>query len=240
MSLIEAVSQETTQEQQTQQESVIQAEIDAPAIEKPEWLNDKYMANDRGIDEATTEQAKAYNELHKKFGGFTGAPDEYEFSLPEGTEGEIDTELGAYKEFQALAKESNMSNDTAQKLFNIFVGYQQSSMQQLDVDVQQQKELLGNNADARLSSLSGWAMNNLPQENMDAFASMVTTRDQVEAMEALIGRTRNTKMADTQSNVVMPNFTESDFQRAVQSDRYMKDPEYRKEIRKKAEAILPG
>ena len=83
-------------------------------------------------------------------------------------------------------------------------------------------------------------MNNLPQENMDAFASMVTTRDQVEAMEALIGKTRNTKMADTQSNVVMPNFTESDFQRAVQSDRYMKDPEYRKEIRKKAEAILPG
>ena len=232
------VSEERTEAATEQLSQEVQQE--SAALERPEWLQDRYLQGDRGIEEAIAEQAKGYNEIRKQLGGFTGAPEEYEFSLPEGIEGEIDENLPALQEFVDLAQKSNMSNETAQELFNIFVNYQQSIINEIGADAQQQKQLLGENADQRLAQLSGWGMNNLSPEDMEAYQSMLTTAAQVQLMEKIVGKTRGTQMHKTGESTAMPAFTEEDFRRAVQSDRYYQDPAYRAEVQRKAQAILPG
>ena len=132
------VSEERTEAAAEQLSQEVQQE--SAALERPEWLQDRYLQGDRGIDEAIAEQAKGYNEIRKQLGGFTGAPEEYEFSLPEGIEGEIDENLPALQDFVDLAQKSNMSNETAQELFNIFVNYQQSIINEIGADAQQQKQ----------------------------------------------------------------------------------------------------
>ena len=232
------VSQERAEAATEQMSQEVQQE--SAALERPEWLQDRYLQGDRGIEEAIAEQAKGYNEIRKQLGGFTGAPEEYEFSLPEGIEGEIDEDLPALQEFVDLAHKANMSNETAQELFNIFVNYQQSIISEIGADAQQQKQLLGENADQRLAALSGWGMNNLSPEDMEAYQGMLTTAAQVQLMEKIVGKTRGTQMHKTGETSAMPAFTEEDFRRAVQSDRYYSDPAYRAEVQKKAQAILPG
>jgi len=131
-----------------------------------------------------------------------------------------------------------MSNETAQELFNIFVGYQKSIVDEIDGDIQQQKQMLGPQADQRLGTLAAWAGNNLTEEQNDVFASMLTTAAGVEVMEAIINKSRSTQMHKTGETTNMPTFTEDDYRRAVQSDRYYSDPQYRAEINKKAQAMM--
>jgi hypothetical protein len=242
-SLLDGVAADTSETQQEAATAQINEDIEkdtGPALERPEWLQDRYLQGGRGLEEAIKEQAKGYNELRSKLGGFTGAPEAYELGLPEGIEGEVDSELPAYKEFLDVAKEANMSNETAQKLFNIFVGYQQSIINEIGADAQQQKQLLGEKADQRIASLSGWGMNNLSKDDMEVYSSMLTTAAQVQLMEKIVGKTRGTQMHKTGETSSIPAFTEDDFRRAVQSERYYSDPAYRAEVQKKAQAILPG
>ena len=79
-SLLSSAAAEVNESQQEAQSQEIQNEIaqetSAPALERPEWLQDRYLAGNRGIEDAIAEQAKGYNELRKQLGGFTGAPEE--------------------------------------------------------------------------------------------------------------------------------------------------------------------
>jgi hypothetical protein len=212
-----------------------------PAVERPEWLLDKYATNDREQSEAISEQAKAYVELQKQFGGFTGAPEEYEFTMPEGVEGDVDTELEAFQQFTTLAKEANMSQETAQQLFGIFVGYQNQIDSQYETDLSAQKEMLGPQADQRIQSIASWAGNNLTSDDMSVLESMTTTAAQVETLERIIGKTRNSPIPKTHEVTAAPSgFSQHDFEKAVNSDRFKTDAGYRAEIRKKASQLFPG
>ena len=216
-------------------------ETTGPAVERPEWLLDKYVTDERGLDESIAEQAKAYTELQKQFGGFTGAPEEYEFSLPEGIEGEIDTELEAYAQFTELAREANMSQETAQKLFNIFVGYQNQMNSQFQIDMNQQKEALGPKADERLGSLARWAGANLAPEDMPAFESLVMTADQVSVLEKVIAKTRNSAIPKTNEvESTVKGYTRYEFDQDVNSERFKTDADFRANVRKKAAGLFPG
>jgi hypothetical protein len=237
--LMSGMGGESDDSQSQEYQQQIDQEVAAPSLERPEWLQDRYLQGDRGVEEAIKEQAKGYNELRQKLGGFTGAPEAYEFSLPEGIDGEIDSELPAYNQFLEVAKSANMSNETAQELFNIFVGYQKSIVDEIDGDIQQQKQMLGPQADQRLSTLAAWAGNNLTEEQNDVFASMLTTAAGVEVMEAIINKSRSTQMHKTGETAQAPSFTKEDLARIIQTDdRYHNDPQFRKEVLKKAQAIL--
>lgn len=214
---------------------------DVPAVERPEWLLDKYAPEGKDQGEAISEQAKAYVELQKQFGGFTGAPEEYEFSMPEGIEGEVDTELDAFKQFTELAKDANMSQETAQQLFGIFVGYQNQLDGQYDTDLNAQKELLGPQADQRIQSITNWAGNNLSGDDLGVLESMTTTAAQIETLERIIGKTRNSPIPKTHEVSSAPTgFSQHDFEKAVNSDRFKTDAGYRAEVRKKASQLFPG
>lgn len=212
-----------------------------PAVERPEWLLDKYATEDRDMNEAVSEQAKAYVELQKQFGGFTGAPEEYDFSMPEGIEGEIDTELPLFGEFTEWAKNTNLSNDKANELFGMFVSYQNSMQEQFATDFNAEKEKLGEQADQRIGNVAQWASANLDAQDMETLESMTMSADQISLIEKLIGKTRNTSTVKThEANAVVTGFTEEDFKAAVTSDRYRTDAVYRRDIRKKAAALFPG
>lgn len=214
-------------------------ESSGPAVERPEWVLDKYATADRSMDEAISEQAKAYVELQKQFGAFTGAPESYELAMPEGVEGEIDTELPQYQAFLEIAKEANMNNDTANQLFSLFVDYQNSITGQFDTDLNAQKELLGPEADQRISTVASWLGNNVDAKHMGAFETMTHTADQIEAIEALIAKTRNTPTPKTnQVTTPVQGYSESDFHADVGSDRYRTDSKFRAQVRKRGAQLF--
>jgi len=214
---------------------------EGPAVERPEWLLDKYATEDRDMSAAISEQAKAYVELQKQFGGFTGAPEEYSFELPEGVDGEVDTELEAYSQFTEIAKAANMSQETAQQLFNVFVGYQNQMQEQFAVDFNREREALGPQADQRIQSIAQWAGSNLDQGDMQTLESMAMRADQIAVLEKIIGKTRNSPVPKTnQVDAVPTGYTQDQFHQDVNSEKYRTDRNFRAAVRKKAAGLYPG
>ena len=62
--------------------------------------------------------------------------------------------------------------------------------------VTEQKALLGDNADKRLSDLAKWGKANLDPDMFGKFASSLTTAAAVEAFEYVVAKTRNAPMPD--------------------------------------------
>ena len=214
-----------------------------PSIERPEWVLDKYATEGRSTQDAISEQAKAYVELQKQFGGFTGAPESYELAMPEGIDGEIDAELQQYKDFLDLAKDRNMSNETAQDLFNLFVGYQQEMDSALYPPVDELKSQLGDGADQLLGQVNTWLASNVSPESyqaVDAVSGTMFGPAVLKAFNEVISKTRNSPLPNSHETAKPPGMTVSEFNEAVGSERYQTDAAYRAEIRKKAALLFPG
>jgi len=208
---------------------------EAPA-EPPEWLDPKYMESGKTLDEAIEAQAKVLPGMRKLMGGFTGAPEEYEFTMPEGVEGEIDTELAQYKAFTELAKDANMSNETANKLFGIFASYQKDQIGHVQNDLNAQKSALGSNADERITNVARWAASNLSEKDNSTLESMTYSADQIEVLERMIEKTRGTSVVSPHATDQKPaGFGQDDFARAVKDDRYLNDKDYRNDIMAKVQ-----
>ena len=73
------------------------------------YMNGKYKS--------VSELEKGYENLHKRFGSFTGAPEEY--SIAEGTE--LNAEHPILESIQSFGKENNLSNEGYQNLINVLV-----------------------------------------------------------------------------------------------------------------------
>lgn len=222
-----------------QEQQSVAPKSEAPSLERPEWLLDKYATEDRTIEEAMAEQAKAYNEAQKMLGSFTGAPDEdYALQLPDGMDGEIDTELPQYQAFTEWAKSNNLSEQGAQDLFNIFVSYQQDIGSQFETDFTEQRNLLGPQADQRITQVNTWLQNNLSESEMEAVQSMTYRADQIEVLEKLISKTRNSKLPSSQDAPPAENgYSWDDFHAAVGDPRWKTDTRFRDNHRRKAQAL---
>lgn len=82
--------------------------------ERPEWLPEKFKSPEA--------MAEAYKNLESKFGGFSGAPEDYEVTVPEGVDFQFyeGSDFGVDK-FKEFAKESNMSQETFSKAMDFYV-----------------------------------------------------------------------------------------------------------------------
>lgn len=191
--------------------------------DRPEWLKEKYKT--------VEDQAKAYGDLEGKFGGFTGAPDDYELSLPEGIDGEFDLEDPRLSWFQENAKQAGMNQDTFTAMLHGFVQSEVESRPDPEVEI----KALGDNAQSRLKSLGDWGRANLSEEVYVKFKGVASTADGVEALEAIISRTREAKMP--KDSTAQPNGPTPEDLRAM---RYKKaesgqllinvDPAYKKRV----------
>jgi len=191
----------------------------AGAGERPEWFKEKYTT--------VSDQAQAYNELEKRFGGFTGSPDE--FTIDEGVE--YDAENPLFEKLQTLARENNMNND----LFNGLISmYNEAQSEYYDMAQQMEVDALGDKAEARINNIADWGRANLPEGLSDTFLDNMRTADDIKVMEHIISLTKETKVAGDQ--VPLGNTQDTaeslyELQMAVDKngDRRMStDPEYKK------------
>lgn len=145
---------------------------------KPEFMLDKFKSLD--------EQAKGYGELEKKFGAFTGAPDEYKLTVPEGVDGEFDAEDPLLKAGIEFAKESNMSQEAFDKMVGMWIKHSvDGEAQGKEVEIQ----ALGANADARLQTVNNFLENNLDADQYKKIEPLMTTAQSIQIVEMLVNAT---------------------------------------------------
>lgn len=163
--------------------------------EAPAWYRaDKYKT--------VAAQAEAYKGLEKKLGAFTGAPPDgkYEFKLPEGIDGEFDTEHPMYKDLTKAASEMQISNEGFNKLMGMFAQYEASIAPNPATNLAAAKTALGADADARIKSAAFWAKANLTPEQFNDFRAATDAAEMsgeqiarvVRVVEAAISKTRVT------------------------------------------------
>jgi len=189
----------------------------------PEWFRiDKYKSVD--------EQAKAYNELASRFGGFESAPND-DYQLPEGIEPDT-IDNGMLDIVKGLGKEYNMS----QKMFNDLVSkvneYESVKME----DAQKQAmESLGENAQERISNIQNWLNVNAPKEVVEMVIPMATTAESIKALEFFINKSKGSRVADTQARQP-ERMSQSDYaEQLMAKDKYgnlkiSTDSEYKKRM----------
>ena len=147
--------------------------------ETPEWYkSDKYQS--------VAEQAKAYTELEKKFGGFKGAPKDG-YSIPEGVE-QDDALLAELTEF---AKDTNMSEEAYGRAWELLTAQEQAVE---EVSAEQEMAKLGDNATQRLKNVEGFLKNNLDADTYTQVQDLVTTAESVQLIEAIVKATVPAKL----------------------------------------------
>lgn len=223
----------------------------ADAIERPEGVPEKFWDNEAKSvmhDKVLT----SYTELESRFGGFTGAPEAYEFSLSDELK-ESGIELGdddpMIQRFTEMAKESNMSAGMANDLVNMFVEFQHADSKALaeaeDARVAEEMGKLGDNAQQRINNITNWAKANLTPEQVEGLNYAATSAAAVQALEALIAKSKNAPMQQEGVNSGQaPNLTELNalkFAKDENGNRKMQtDPDYRKMVEAKWSEAYPG
>jgi len=97
----------------------------------PEWFKaDKYKS--------IADQAKAYTELEKRFGGFKGAPKDG-YQAPEG----IEADDALFAELKTFAEETNMSQDAFDRAWDLLQA-QSEAVEEVSLEAEMAK--LGDNA----------------------------------------------------------------------------------------------
>lgn len=192
----EEIQEEQTEEVQTEQT------VETTVAESPEWLQSKYLAEGKTVEESISEQAKAYTELSSKFGAFTGAPDSYDIVLSDELKDmgiELSNDDPMLVAAQEFAKESNMSQDGLNGLVNLYA-MQQVAEQKAETEykAEQMKEL-GTNADSRIENIQQWAGANLDAETVAGLEGFATNAGAVKALEQIIKLTGHTSVDSDES-----------------------------------------
>ena len=134
----------------------------------PDWYKaDKYKS--------VAEQAKAYTELEKKFGGFTGAPkDGYE--LYDG----VEEDDALWSELVNFGSEHNMNQAAMHKAWELLTAQEQAFEQ---VSMEEEIAKLGKNAAERVNVVEQLMRNNLSPEQYEKHRDVVTSAEVIEFIE---------------------------------------------------------
>ena len=145
----------------------------------PEWYKaDKYKS--------VSEQAKAYTELEKKFGGFTGAPKDG-YKIVEG----VEAEDALWQELVSFGERTNMSQSALNDAWGI-LSAQEQAVEEVSMEVELQK--LGDNAVERVKVVEQYMKNNLDGDTYERLRYAVNSAEAVELVESLIKSTAPAKL----------------------------------------------
>lgn len=138
--------------------------------ERPEWYKaDKYKS--------VAEQARAYTELEKKFGSFTGAPkDGYE--LPEG----LSKEDELVQEVLKFGEETNMNQDGFNRLMELALA-QTEVTQQVNREAEMRK--LGDQAAQRIKQVETF-LKTKAGDQYEQISELVKDADSVMLVESIM------------------------------------------------------
>lgn len=227
------------------------ADIVADAINRPENVPEKFW-NDETKTVNNDQVLESYNQLSSKFGSFTGAPESYEFALSEQlTEAGvvIDSDNPLITTFSELAKEAGMNQDMANKFVNLFVESQHADgiagTEANEAFTAAEMVKLGDNSTQRINNINNWAKANLTPEQVVGLEEATGTAAGVQAVEALIAKSRNAPMqtGDITPATAIDKAELNKLQFALDDNGNRKmqtDPEYRKMVREKMAQAYPG
>lgn len=188
---------EEAQEEQAVEETVEAVEQVTEEAANPEWLQSKYLAEGKTVEESISEQAKAYTALSSKMGAFTGAPDAYDVVLSDELK-EMGVELSNDDPMliaaQEFAKDSNMSQDGLNGLVNLYAMQQVADQKANEEYKAEQMKELGTNAESRVQNIQQWASKNLDAESLAGLEGFASSAGAVKALEQLIKLTGNTSV----------------------------------------------
>jgi len=164
--------------------------------EKPEWLRKDFKTVEA--------QAKAYNDLVKKFGALTGAPESYDFKNVENSKYHVHSEAENSKEFAKIAKEMNLSQSGFEKILKFFnekvaPTFKNSGSPSIDSKAEIAK--LGDGGVDKIKTLDTW-LKNTQKENYQVLRNMMRSAEEINALWSL---RRLTIASDTSESTTSPS-----------------------------------
>jgi hypothetical protein len=134
----------------------------------PEWYKaDKYKS--------VAEQARAYTELEKKFGGFTGAPKDG-YQLYDG----VESDDALWSELVEFGTANNMNQSALHQAWELLTAQEEAIEQ---VSVEEEIGKLGPNAAERITTVEQIMRNNLEPELYEKYRDVVTSATMIEFIE---------------------------------------------------------
>lgn len=199
--------------------------------EMPAWYKaDKYKTVEA--------QAQAYTELEKRFGAFTGAPAEYQLTVPEGVQGEFDKEHPLLKGFIEFAKGSQMNQEGFSKVLGMLAQYEASQ----EVTSAQVKQAIGADADTRIGAVAQWAKANLDSKGYDALRAVLAPGPDAAAMfavvEAVVNKTRQPALPKPGVDTVVPPSGMDAIKAKMADPRFRTDMAFKGQVEKELATVL--
>ncbi len=195
---------------------------------RPDYLKSKYKT--------VADQAKAYNEIEKKLGGMTGAPESYDL---EGISEHINLDNQHLKNFLNIAKDARLNQESVQKMMSTLVDYEKSFVP----DENKEMERLGSDGQKRYQVLDQWAKNTLSAKAQETFSVIPKTAEIVEFMDELRqmqAKGRSQPPANFDHAQSFTPLTEEAVRNEMSANhsKYMNDANYRAEIQRKFAQVL--
>ena len=230
----------------SEQESLINAEQETKdevgeVAERPEWLPEKFfkdgVADYEGLAKSYTE-AESY--IGKKKEDLTAeiktqmeeeltkslpeAPDKY--TLPEIPE-QYDTDTPLMDGWKKYCHENKLGQEAFNKGIDLFI------QSQPQVDIEAEKQKLGENANQRIEAVSLWVNKNFDETQRPMFEMMCSTSSGVETVEKIMSMLQNS-MAQAPDSTISQGKTREDLQEMMKDRRYWhpssRDENYVKQI----------
>ena len=213
------------------------------------FVKDKFQAEGRSPMEALIEQSKSYDSLEKRFGSFTGAPDNYEIALSEEMQqiadergiSLLDTDHPRVQLLFEKGKELGLNQEGMNTLLELDLMDKMSEQDAWNEYRQEQIEALGRDGKQRLDSIDSWAKANM-NDDYDAFISMAQDAASFAALEKLVNMTQNAPVVE-QAATPAPSITMDEIQaEQFKLDEYgnrlsQSSPEHRAKIQKMYEQL---
>lgn len=184
--------------------------------ERPDWMPSKYKrASDVG---------KAYSELERKLGGFTGAPEKYDFSTLEVDEADPIVQMIA-----EVGKEKGMNQETVNTLLGRMISLEEA---QKAMNIEEEVKKLGPDGERQLNEYKNWQKDYFKPEESEVVSSWIKTADDLKVFNRIMSNTNMSAVPTTQSMAMANNYETVDTLKTElikNIERYDKDPAYRKE-----------
>jgi len=184
--------------------------------ERPDWMPSQFKrASDIG---------KSYTELQKKLGGFTGAPEKYDF-----TSLEIDETDPIVQMIAEVGKEKGMNQDTVNTLLGRMISLEEA---QKAMTIDEEIKKLGPDGERILNEYKNWQKDYFKPEETEVVSSWIKTADDLKVFNRIMSNTNMSAVPTTQSMAMANNYETISSLKAelvTNVDRYDTDPAYRKE-----------
>jgi predicted transcriptional regulator len=183
---------------------------------RPDWLPTKYKK--------VSDAAKAYTELEKKLGAFTGAPEAYDAASLE-----VDANDPTFQALSDVAKELNMSPEGFNKMIGRLASIQEA---QSNMHIEEEVKKLGPDGERMLKEYKNWVNDYVPAAEREVVTEWVKNADDLKVFNRIMSHTHMSNVP-TQNSMHIANAFEGVAELKAEMnkniDRFKSDATYRKD-----------